>query len=88
MKTVKIRKVGNSNVVSIPRELESRGYTAGTEVLIEELASGELRIIPAPRLRELIREVGRQVIAEDQEALRILAEHDGPEVGLSRPNEA
>jgi len=37
MKVVKVRRVGNSNVVSIPRELESRGYAPGTSVLIEEL---------------------------------------------------
>jgi antitoxin component of MazEF toxin-antitoxin module len=78
MKTVKIRKIGNSNVVTLPHELESHGYTAGTQVLIEELASGELRIIPASRVRELIREAGGRVIAEDREALEILAEQDGP----------
>ncbi len=77
MKVVKIRRVGNSNVVSLPHELESRGFTAGTAVIIEELATGELRIIPASRVRELIREAGRKVIAEDQEALRILAPQDG-----------
>jgi antitoxin component of MazEF toxin-antitoxin module len=77
MKVVKIRRVGNSNVVSLPHELESRGFTVGTSVMIEELATGELRIIPASRVRELIREAGRRVIAEDQEALRILAAQDG-----------
>jgi hypothetical protein len=37
MKVVKVRRVGNSNVVSLPRELEARGYEPGTSVLIEEL---------------------------------------------------
>ena len=37
MKVVKVRRVGNSNVVSIPRELEARGYAPGTSVLVEEL---------------------------------------------------
>lgn len=74
MKMMKIRRVGNSNVVSLPHELEQRGYTAGTTVMIEELPSGELRIIPAPQLRQLIRDVGRQVMKEDEEALQILAE--------------
>ncbi len=83
MKTVKIRRVGNSNVISLPHELESHGYTVGTQVVVEELANGELRIIPASRLRELIREVGRRVIAEDREALERLAEHDGPVSGLN-----
>jgi len=76
VKVVKIRRVGNSNVVSIPRELEKSGYTPGTSVLVEELADGELRIIPTDRVRERIREVGRRVVAEHPEALEILANHD------------
>lgn len=76
MKIMKIRRVGNSNVVSLPHELEQRGYTAGTSVVVEELPTGELRIIPAPQLRELVRDIGLQVIAEDQQALRRLAEHE------------
>ncbi len=76
MKVVKVRRVGNSNVVSIPRELEERGYAPGTSVLIEELEGGELRIMPTAQVRERIRAVGRRVISEHGEALRILAEHD------------
>ncbi len=80
MKIVKIRRVGNSNVISLPHELEGHGYTVGTEVMVEEIETGELRIVPAPRVRRLIREAARRVIAEDQEALRILAEHDRGQV--------
>lgn len=76
MKVVKIRRVGNSNVVSIPRELEARGYTAGTSVLVQELESGELRIMPTGEVRDRIRGVGRRLVGEHAEALRILAEHD------------
>jgi antitoxin component of MazEF toxin-antitoxin module len=76
MKVVKVRRVGNSNVVSIPRELEARGYAPGTSVLVEELDSGELRIMPTEQVRERIRGIGRRVVAEHSEALRILAEHD------------
>lgn len=75
MKIVKVRRVGNSNVVSIPRELEAHGYTPGTSVLVEELEGGELRIIPTDQLRERIRDVGRRVVSEHPDALRILAEH-------------
>ncbi len=78
MKIVKVRRVGNSNVVSIPRELEAQGYTPGTSVLVEELDGGELRIVPTERLRERIRSVGERVVAEHPEALKILAEH-GPD---------
>jgi hypothetical protein len=43
MKIVKVRRVGNSNLVLIPRELEARGYAPGTSVLVEEFDRGELR---------------------------------------------
>lgn len=76
VKVVKVRRVGNSNVVSIPRELEARGYVPGTSVLVEELESGELRIIPTEQVRERIRTVGQRVVSEHSEALKILAEHD------------
>jgi antitoxin component of MazEF toxin-antitoxin module len=76
MKVVKVRRVGNSNVVSIPRELEGRGYAPGTSVLVEELEGGELRIMPTEQVRERIRSVGRRVVSEHGEALKILAEHD------------
>jgi antitoxin component of MazEF toxin-antitoxin module len=76
MKVVKVRRVGNSNVVSIPRELEARGYTPGTPVLVEELDGGELRIMPTEQVRDRIRSVGQRVVAEHAEALKILAEHD------------
>jgi antitoxin component of MazEF toxin-antitoxin module len=76
MKIVKVRRVGNSNVVSIPREFEAHGYEPGTSVLVEELDGGELRIMPTDQLRERIRTIGERVVAEHPEALKILAEHD------------
>ena len=76
MKVVKVRRVGNSNVVSIPRELETRGFAPGTSVLIEELDTGELRIIPTDRVRARIRDVGQRIVGEHGEALTILADHD------------
>jgi len=76
MKIVKIRRVGNSNVLTIPRELEKSGYVPGSSVLVEELAGGELRILSTDRVRERIRDVGRRVTSEHAEALEILARHD------------
>jgi antitoxin component of MazEF toxin-antitoxin module len=76
MKIVKVRRVGNSNVVSIPREFEAHGYAPGTSVLVEEFDGGELRILPTEQLRERIRTIGERVVAEHPEALKILAEHD------------
>lgn len=76
MKVVKVRRVGNSNVVSIPSQLEGMGFTAQAEVLITALPSGELRVLPVANVRSLIREYGRRVIAEDRRALQILEDHD------------
>ena len=76
MDVVKVRKVGNSNVVTLPKHLEGLGYQAGSEVAVEQLEDGELRLIPAKKLQELIRAAGRQVVREDAKALKILADHD------------
>ncbi len=75
MKIVKVRRVGNSNVVSIPREFEASGYTPGASVLVEELADGGLRILPTERVRERVRQVATRVVSEHPEALEILATH-------------
>jgi antitoxin component of MazEF toxin-antitoxin module len=82
MKIMKIRRVGNSNVVSLPHELESQGFTAGTMVMVHQLPTGEVRIVPADRVHMSIREVGRNIVDENREALDMLAdyerEHDQP----------
>lgn len=71
-----MRRVGNSNVISIPREFEARGYAPGSSVLVEELSGGELRIMSTEKVRERIHDIGEHVVAEHGEALQILAEHD------------
>jgi antitoxin component of MazEF toxin-antitoxin module len=76
MKVVKVRRVGNSNVISIPREFEAHGYAPGVSVLVEELAGGELRILSAEKVRERVRDIGERLVAEHGEALEILANHD------------
>src|ERR1700691_2206618 len=76
MKVVKVRRVGNSNVISIPREFEARGYAPGSSVLVEELPGGELRVMSTEKVRERIRDIGGRLVAEHGEALEILANHD------------
>jgi antitoxin component of MazEF toxin-antitoxin module len=76
MKVVKVRRVGNSNVISIPREFEAHGYTPGSSVLVEGLSDGDLRITSTEKVRERIRDIGGGVVAEHGEALEILASHD------------
>lgn len=75
MKVVKVRRVGNSNVISIPREFEARGYAPGASVLVDEL-DGELRIISTEQIHDRIRNIGKRLVGEHQEALQILADHD------------
>jgi antitoxin component of MazEF toxin-antitoxin module len=76
MKIVKVRRVGNSNVVSLPRELEASGYVPGTSVLVEELADGELRILPTEMLRTRVRQIASRAVSDRSQALEILASHD------------
>jgi antitoxin component of MazEF toxin-antitoxin module len=76
MKVVKVRRVGNSNVISIPREFEDQGYAPGSSVLVEELPGGDLRIMSTEKVRERIRDIGERFVADHGEALRILADQD------------
>lgn len=76
MKVVKVRRVGNSNVISIPKELEPQGYVPGASVLVEELPGGDLRIMATEKVRERIQEIGARVVVDHREALQILADHD------------
>jgi hypothetical protein len=43
---------------------------------MKKLEDGELRILPADRVRERIRGTSRRVVGEHAESLRILAEHE------------
>lgn len=74
---VKIRRVGNSNVISLPRAFEEHGFTPGTTVLIDTLPTGELRISQAVTVRRLTRERADQLVEENREALELLAQQDG-----------
>ena len=76
MVVMKIRRVGNSNVVSIPRDLEEAGFSPGSSVIVERTATGEVLLIPESRVRARIRPIGRKAIEENREALRMLEEYD------------
>ena len=82
MQIVKIRRVGNSNVVTLPHQLEAAGYTAGTSVVIEQMSNGHLLLMPETSVRERIRAAGRKVIREHREALDLLEAHDRGEAVL------
>ena len=76
MKVNRVRKVGNSRVISLPPELSAVGFEEGAQIVIQALPSGEVRLLPTGRLYSLVRDYGRRVIAENREALEILADHD------------
>lgn len=80
MQIVKIRRVGNSNVISLPKVFEQAGFVPGVSVAVDETPTGELVIMPASRLRRNFREIIRQVVAEDREALDMLAAYDRDEL--------
>ena len=73
MKLVKIRHVGNSDVMTVPPEL---GLRSGATVVVERLETGQVLVTPAELIRERIPTIVKSVVEEDREALRILEEHD------------
>jgi len=76
MKLVKVRRVGNSIVMTLPRGVERLGFTPDSQVLVEALPSGQLLVTPAERFRARLRKTGREVVAQDREALSTLEAYD------------
>lgn len=87
MEIVKIRRVGNSNVVSLPRSLEEFGYMPGTRVTVEIQPDGEIVLRPVESARAQIRAAVRKVVAERRGALDILAKYDRGEPTPLHPPE-
>jgi hypothetical protein len=76
MKMVKVRRVGNSNMVALPKEWEASGFGPGAYILVERDQAGEARLVRAGDISERIDAIGDEMIEKHAEALRILAEHD------------
>jgi antitoxin component of MazEF toxin-antitoxin module len=76
MEIVTVRRVGNSNVISLPRAFEDLGYTVGTKVVLDTLPTGEIVVRPAEVVRDRLRDLAREAIAENREALGILESYD------------
>ena len=58
MQVVKIRRTGNSNAISLPRDFEDLGYVAGAIVVVTAMPSGELRVLPQERMLSSFDEPG------------------------------
>src|SRR5439155_15569608 len=76
MRILKVRRVGNSNVVSTPREYEAKGFTPGSSVLLDELPDGELRLLH----RQAARADSRHRSSRGRRASR-----GAPDPGRARP---
>lgn len=72
----RIRRVGNSNMVALPRESEALGFGAGVEVLVHETPGGELRIVRADAASDSTRETARRLANRHRDTLDQLAAHD------------
>jgi antitoxin component of MazEF toxin-antitoxin module len=78
MDLVKVRKVGNSAVVTLPHSIAEK-LPAGTRVLIQELDNGDLLIRRPENFEDAIRESGRRVVANHRQLLDRLAAYDPSE---------
>lgn len=76
MKLLKIRRVGNSNMVALPQEWESAGFGPGAYVLVGRDQDGEIRMLPAGDMAARVDALAEEMIEQHAEALRILADHD------------
>jgi antitoxin component of MazEF toxin-antitoxin module len=76
MKMLKVRRVGNSNMVALPKEWEADGFGPGAYVLAERDEAGEVRILRAGDVPARIDALADEMIEKHAEALHILAEHD------------
>ncbi|MHB8509456.1 MAG: AbrB/MazE/SpoVT family DNA-binding domain-containing protein [Candidatus Dormibacteria bacterium] len=76
MKMLKVRRVGNSNMVALPKEWEDSGFGPGAYVLVERDQAGEVRMLRAGDIKGRIDALADEMIEKHAEALQILAGHD------------
>jgi antitoxin component of MazEF toxin-antitoxin module len=75
-KRMRIRRIGNSNMVALPSEFEAAGYRPGVEVVVQETPQGEIRIVRADLAAESTREAAKRLAQRHRSTLERLAEHD------------
>lgn len=76
MKMLKVRRVGNSNMVALPKEWEEAGFGPGDFVLVERDLAGEIRMLRAGDLSGRIDALAEEMVEKHAKALKILADHD------------
>jgi len=77
MKMLKIRRIGNSNLVALPKEWEESGFGPGAYVLVERDPTGEIRMLRAGDVTERIDVLAGKMVEKHAKALRLLRDHDG-----------
>jgi len=76
MKMLKVRRVGNSNMVALPKEWEESGFGPGDFVLVERDQAGEIRMLRAGDITRRIDTLAGEMVEKHAKALKILADHD------------
>ena len=78
MRILKVRKVGNSNVVSIPKEYEAAGFVTNADVALELAEDGflYLRPLPADERKQIILSAVQAATKRHRRAMQILEEYD------------
>jgi antitoxin component of MazEF toxin-antitoxin module len=76
MKMLKIRRVGNSNMVALPKDWEGDGFAPGDYVLVERDEAGEVRVLRAGGMAARVDALADEMIEKHAEPLRVLAEHN------------
>jgi hypothetical protein len=80
MEIRKVWRVGGSNVLTVPRSLEADGLRPGAQVIWDKLPTGEIVVRPVDSVRERIQAIGREVIAQNKDALDLLEAYDRGEL--------
>jgi hypothetical protein len=74
---IKVRRVDGENVITLPKELEARGFIPDAEVTIEPLEDGGgIAVVLEGPVPERDRALIRWVVEQDREVLDRLEKYD------------
>lgn len=76
MEIVKVRRVGTSNVVTVPHIFEEFGFAPGAYVQVERQPNGDLMLRRYASQRDAVRAIAAKVVVEDHRDLEFLAAYD------------
>ena len=73
MQLVRARQVGNSVVISLPKDM---GIPPGTELLLDQLPDGTWRLARGEAVTRALDELADRVVAKHREGTELLAQWD------------